>query len=104
MPQRARRIRSAEGPFFINRLHVVSAQRQIFNYAVESAWPLKRRADLSRVRTDLVHRRLLVVPLSLSNSLRVHLPASPQGDFAAAVASIHAYFADGFRYTLDLPP
>jgi len=105
MPQRSRRLRSPEGvPFFIDRTDVVTVDRPLSRYDVESAWPPRTAAEMALLLPDGRDARLFEVPEPLATDLRRYLPPGPRGDLAAAVDSLRAHFADGYRYTLDLPP
>ncbi|MHC4548126.1 MAG: transglutaminase domain-containing protein [Planctomycetota bacterium] len=101
LPQRARKVLSPV-PLFVDGAGVVTAAKGASHYGVEGAWPL-RPSELARLVPDRHDRRLLAVPRALLTDLRRHVPPRQGRGLAAAVAAIRGLFAEGFRYTLDLP-
>ena len=105
LPQRARIVRSAVRPLYVDALGVVSCPRPVPEYAVEAAEPPATRGALAQVEADSVraHPRLVAVPPELLEAMRPHLPPRADARLASTVGAILDRFAEDFVYTLDLP-
>jgi len=105
LPQRARIVRSAVRPLYVDDLGVVSSRRPVPEYAVEAAEPPTTRGDLAQVEADTSgeYARLRTMPPALRDALRAHLPPRTGARLAPSVGAILDRFTREFTYTLDLP-